>query len=59
MYQAKHVKLHGLGPNTEKGVVCNPQVNVPLKKSTPRLEDNIKMDLTEVEYKCVAWIRLL
>jgi hypothetical protein len=58
VHQAKHVKLHGLGLNTEKGIVCNPQVEIPLEKSTPRLEDNIIMDLTEVGCKCVAWIHL-
>jgi hypothetical protein len=58
VHQEKHVKLHGLGPNTEKGIVCSPQVKIPLEKSTPRLKDNIKTDLTEVGCKCVAWINL-
>jgi hypothetical protein len=58
VHQAKHVKLHGLGPNSEKGIVCIPQVKIPLEKSTPILEDNIKTDLTEVGCKRVAWIHL-
>jgi hypothetical protein len=41
-----------------KGIVRNPQVKIPLEKSKPMLEDNIKMDLTEVGCKRVAWIHL-
>jgi hypothetical protein len=58
VHQAKNVKLRGLGPNTEKEIVCSPQVKIPLEKSTPGLEDNIKTDLTEVGCKRVAWILL-
>jgi hypothetical protein len=57
VHQAKHVKLRGLGQNTEKKIVCNPQVKVPLEKSTPTLEDNTETDLT-VGCTCVAGIHL-
>jgi hypothetical protein len=31
VHQAKHVKLQGSGPSTEKGIVCSPQVKIPLE----------------------------
>jgi hypothetical protein len=43
---------------TEKGIACNPQIKIPLEKYTPRLEDNIKIDLTEVRCKCVDWLNV-
>jgi hypothetical protein len=45
-----------LGPNSEKGIVCIPQVKIPLEKYRPILEDNIKMDLKEVGCKFVDLI---
>jgi hypothetical protein len=58
LYQAELVKLQGLGLSTEKGIVCSPQVKIPLEKSTPRWEDNIKVDLTEVGCKYAYRIRV-
>jgi hypothetical protein len=57
VHQAKHVKLHGSGPNTEKGIVWSPQVKMPLEKYTPRWRDNIKMDLISV-WTGFMWLRI-
>jgi hypothetical protein len=59
VHRAKHVQLQGSGPSTEKGIVCSPQVKIPLEKSASRWENNIKMDLTGVGCKCVDWIHVV
>jgi hypothetical protein len=56
MHQAKNVKLHDLGPNTEKSIVSSLQVKVPLEKCRPRWEDNIKTELIKVGCKFVDLI---
>jgi hypothetical protein len=31
VHQAMRVTLHGLGPDTKKGIVCSPEVKIPLE----------------------------
>jgi hypothetical protein len=45
VHEAKHVRLHGLDPNTEERVVCSPKAKTPL--------ENVGLD-GKLILKCIA-----
>jgi hypothetical protein len=49
---------HGEMRNACKIFVGKPGGNRPLRRSRRRWEDNIKMDLSEIDFAGVDWIRL-
>jgi hypothetical protein len=58
MRWAGHVARIGEGRNLYRVLVGNPEGKRPLGRSRRRWEDGIKMDLREIGWGGVEWIRL-
>jgi len=58
MRWAGHVARMGEGRGVYRVLVGKPEGRRPLGRSRRRWEDNIRMDLREVGYRCVDWMEL-
>jgi hypothetical protein len=59
MRWAGHVARMGERKNVYRVLVVKPEGKRPLKRSRPRWEDGIKMDLGQIGWGGVEWIRLV
>ena len=58
MRWAGHVARMGEGRGVYRVLVGKPEERRPLGRPRRRWEDNIRMDLREVECRCVDWMEL-
>jgi len=58
MRWAGHVACMGERRGIHRVLVGNPEGKKPLGRPKHRWEDNMKMDLQEVECRCMDWIEL-